>query len=540
MTMSKPKLIGWGYDGDEISDTERQMVTSRMRERFGGDFEIRKAPSEDGIKLHPPRLSVPASLTAFASSDRGERLRHTYGKSFPDYARQFQGDFRNAPDIVAYARSEADIAAVYDYAVRANVAVIPFGGGTSVCGGVEPAVGDNFNGTISLDLTCLDKVLEVDKTSRAARIQGGIRVPAMEAQLRPHGLTLRHFPQSMELATLGGMIATRSGGHFATLYTHIDDLAESLRMVTPSGVLESRRLPGSGAGPSPDRLMIGSEGALGIITEAWMRLQARPTFRAGTAVLFDDVFKAAEAVRIISQAGLYPANVRLLDQREAFNNGFGDGRQSVVVLAFENADHPVDAWMDRALAIALDFGGRFDQEAAKSGSGHRTGAAEAWRNAFIRMPYYKKTVVEMGIITDTFETAITWERFPAFYEAILATTEEACLAATGHKGNVSCRFTHCYPDGPAPYISFQAKGRHGALAEQWLEIKSRALDAVIEHGGTVTHHHAIGRNHMPWYQRQRPELFGAAIEAAKDRLDPKGILNPGVLVPGRASTHYAK
>src|SRR6516225_1351217 len=180
MTTSKPKLIGWGYEGDEISDAERHMVTSRMRERFGGDFEIRKAPSEDAIELHSPRLSVPANLSAFASSDRRERLLHTYGKSYPDYARQFQGDFRSAPDIVAHVRSEEDIAAVLDFAANANVAVIPFGGGTSVCGGVEPVVGSGFNGTISLDLTRLDKLLEVDRRSRAARIQGGIRVPAME------------------------------------------------------------------------------------------------------------------------------------------------------------------------------------------------------------------------------------------------------------------------------------------------------------------------------------------------------------------------
>ncbi|MEZ5822088.1 MAG: FAD-binding oxidoreductase [Xanthobacteraceae bacterium] len=533
MAMRRLKLVGWGYEDDEISDAERQMVTSRMRERFGGEFDVRKAPGADAVELHAPRLAVPVELSAYATDARQDRLLHTYGKSYPDYARQFLGDYRNAPDIVAYVRDEADIAAVYDHATKVNAAVIPFGGGTSVCGGVEPVVGGAFNGTISLDLTRLDRIVEVDKTSRAARIQGGIRVPAMEDHLKSHGLTLRHFPQSMELATLGGMIATRSGGHFATLYTHIDDLVESLRTVTPSGVIESRRLPGSGAGPSPDRMMIGSEGALGIITEAWVRLQARPTFRAGTAVLFDDVYKAAEAVRVISQAWLFPANVRLLDAREASNNGFGDGRQSVVVLAFENADHPVDAWMDRALAITRDFGGSFDRDVAKSGSGHRAGAAEAWRNAFIRMPYYKKTIVEMGIITDTFETAITWERFPAFYRAIIAATEEACLKATGQKGSVSCRFTHSYPDGPAPYFSFQAKGRHGALAEQWLEIKSRALDAVIAHGGTVTHHHAVGRDHMPWYNRQRPDLFGSALQGAKDRLDPKGILNPGVLLPAR-------
>lgn len=534
MTKRKLKLVGWGYEDEEISAAEHAMITTRFAERFGGDFEVRKAPTEDAFDPPRTRIDIPSRLTEFSTSDKRERLIHAYGKSFPDYARQFMRDCRSAPDIVAFARSEADIEAVYEYASGANVAVIPFGGGTSVCGGVEPSVGSSFNGTISLDLTGLDKVLEVDRTSRAARIQGGIRVPAMEAELKKHGLTMRHFPQSMELATLGGMIATRSGGHFATLYTHIDDLVESLRVVTPAGTMESRRLPGSGAGPSPDRLMIGSEGALGIITEAWMRLQERPSHRAGTAVLFDTVFKAAEAVRVIAQAGLYPANVRLLDAREAANNGFGDGKQSVVVLAFESADHPVDAWMDRALAICREQGGSWDIDAAKSGSGHRQGAAEAWRNAFIRMPYYKKSLVEMGIITDTFETAITWERFPAFYEAIMEATSAACMEATGQKGSVSCRFTHVYPDGPAPYFSFQAKGRHGALAEQWLAIKSRSLDAVIRHGGTVTHHHAVGRDHMPWYNRQRPELFAAALAGAKDRLDPKGILNPGVLLPAKA------
>ncbi len=534
MTKKQLKIVGWGYEGDEISAEEHEMITTRFTERFEGDFEIRQAPGEESIELHAPRLEIPAALAPFSSAAKRDRLVHTYGKSFPDYARAFERDFSPAPDIVAFARSESDIEAVYDHAAGANVAVIPFGGGTSVCGGTEPAVGSSYNGTISLDLTGLDKVLEIDKTSRAARIQGGIRVPAMEAQLKTHGLTMRHFPQSMELATLGGMIATRSGGHFATLYTHIDDFVESLRMVTPAGTMESRRLPGSGAGPSPDRLMIGSEGALGIITEAWMRLQDRPSFRGGTAVLFDDVLNAAEAVRTICQAALYPANVRLLDAAEAYFNGFGDGKQSVVILAFENNDHPVGPWLDRALEICRDFGGGYDDGAAKSGEGHRAGAAGAWRHAFIRMPYWKKTIVGMGIITDTFETAITWERFPAFYQAVMAATEEAAREVTGQPGSVSCRFTHCYPDGPAPYFSFQAKGRHGALAEQWRAIKSKAFDAVIAHGGTITHHHAVGRDHMPWYNRQRPDLFADALAGAKGRLDPKGILNPGVLLPAPA------
>jgi alkyldihydroxyacetonephosphate synthase len=533
MTKQRLKIVGWGYEGDDLSADERELVVSRFRNRFGGDFALRDAPAEDAIDLHPPRIDVPQALAAFCTAAKRERLVHTYGRSYLDYVRGFDGDFTNAPDLVAHARSEADIAAVYDHAAGANVAVIPFGGGTSVCGGVEPAVGGAYNGTISLDLTGLDRILEIDRTSRAARIQGGIRVPAMEAGLRPHGLTMRHFPQSMELATLGGMIATRSGGHFATLYTHIDDFVESLRTVTPAGVMESRRLPGSGAGPSPDRMIIGSEGALGIITEAWMRLQDRPAHRGGTAVLFDDLFKAADAVRVICQAALYPANVRLLDPREAEYNGFGDGRQTVVVLGFESNDHPVGPWLDRALEICRDFGGGYDEDAARSGEGHLAGAAGAWRQAFIRMPYYTKTLVGMGIVTDTFETAITWERFPGFYEAVVGATEKAVKEVTGQPGAVSCRFTHCYPDGPAPYFSFHGKGRHGALVEQWREIKSRALDAVIGGGGTVTHHHAVGRDHMPWYDRQRPALFADALAGAKERLDPRWILNPGVLLAPR-------
>ena len=248
------------------------------------------------------------------------------------------------------------MAAVLAWAADAGAAVIPFGGGSSVVGGVEPAVGDGFAGTISLDLKGLDRVLEVDRTSRAARIQGGILGPALEAALKPHDLTLRHFPQSFECSTLGGWIATRSGGHFATLYTHIDDFVESLRVVTPAGIMESRRLPGSGAGPSPDRLMIGSEGALGVITEAWMRLQDRPTFRAGAAVAFDDFLAGAHAVRAVGQAGLFPSNLRLVDAAECAANGVNDGSFALLVLAFELADHPVDAW--QAEGPATDPGSR--------------------------------------------------------------------------------------------------------------------------------------------------------------------------------------
>jgi alkyldihydroxyacetonephosphate synthase len=339
---------------------------------------------------------------------------------------------------------------------------------------------------------------------------------------------LRHFPQSFEYSTLGGWIATRSGGHFASLYTHIDDLVESLRVVTPRGMLETRRLPGSGAGPSPDRMFIGSEGTLGVIARAWMRLQPRPRFRSGASVRFDSLFAAARALRAIAQAGLYPSNCRILDPQEAYNTGAADGSVAIMVLGFESGDHPPDAWMARALECCADHGGT--PEAAKAGGAHLEGAAGIWRNAFIRMPYAREFLTPAGLINDTFETAITWDRFESFHDSVKAATERAILAATGVKGEVTCRFTHVYPDGPAPYFSFHALGRHGALMEQWQAIKNAASDALIEAGGTITHHHAVGRDHRPWYDRQRPALFAAALRAAKTELDPLGMLNPGVLI----------
>jgi alkyldihydroxyacetonephosphate synthase len=524
------KHFGWGREGEGFSADEKEFAFSRLRERFGVDsFEERKPPRLEDIKLLPPRITPPATLAAICSSDVHDRASHTYGKSYPDYVRGVAGDYDCAPDVVAYPRNEDEVAAVLDWAGGARAAVTPYGGGSSVCGGVEPRVdGIRHKAAVTIDLRELGAVVEVDKTSRAALIEGGAYGPALEAELKPHGLTLRHFPQSFEYSTLGGWIATRSGGHFATLYTHIDDLVESLRVVTPQGIIESRRLPGSGAGPSPDRLFIGSEGTLGIITRAWMRLQDRPRFRAGGSVRFKDFFTAARALRMVSQAGLYPANCRILDPQEAYNTGAGDGSAAIMVLAFESGDHAVGPWMSRALECCADHGGELDTPAGRDA--HREGAAERWRTAFIRMPYAHEVTVPCAVINDTFESAITWERFETFHDSIMAATKDAVRQATGRGGSVTCRVTHVYPDGPAPYFTFHALGRHGELMQQWRAIKSAALDAVIEAGGTVTHHHAVGRDHRPWYDRQRPLLFAEALKAAKHALDPQALLNPGVLI----------
>ncbi len=398
--------------------------------------------------------------------------------------------------------------------------MIPFGGGTSVVGGVEADVGPFFRGVLSLDTRRLDRVLEVDPTSRAARIQAGAAGPVLESQLAEHGFTLRHFPQSFEFSTLGGWIATRAGGHFATLYTHVDDLVESIRTVTPSGVLESRRLPASGAGPSPDRLILGSEGALGVITEAWMRVRPRPRHRSRANVLFRDYARAVEATRAIAQSGLHPANCRLLDRREALLNRVALGRSHVLLLGFESAELPQEPTLKQALDVAIGLGGRCPE-----GARHRTGdaggergdAAGKWRRAFFEGPYLQSALVSLGVIADTFETCCTWDRFEALHGAVVQGVRAAMKRACG-TGFLTCRFTHVYPDGPAPYFTFLAPAERGRELEQWVEIKRAASEALLEHGATITHHHAVGRLHRPWYERQSPDPFAA------------GILNPGVLL----------
>jgi alkyldihydroxyacetonephosphate synthase len=375
------------------------------------------------------------------------------------------------------------------------------------------------------------------------------------AQLAPQGLTLRHYPQSFEFSTLGGWIVTRAGGHYATLYTHIDDFVQAVRMVTPSGVLETRRVPYSGAGPSPERLVLGSEGAFGIVTEAWIRVQPRPRWRASASVKFDRWSDAVAATRALSQSGLYPSNCRLLDEREALLHQVGTG-SSVLLLAFESADHPVEPWMERALSIATDLGGNCEDEAKYSTDvvysmrpssspsqpapvpspdqpdAHDAPDASAWKRSFLDAPYLQSALVSLGVVCDTFETACTWERFPELHAAVVQAVEGAMKSACGG-GVVTCRFTHVYPDGPAPYYTFLAPGREGAEIEQWTAIKAAASEAILACSGTITHHHAVGRLHRPWWEKERSALFEDALLAAKDRFDPRGILNPGCLLPAR-------
>ena len=517
---------GWGATNDELTPTEAAALVGRTRAILPDhDFTDHDPPNPTALGIASAQLRPPATLAPLCSDNPVDRLSHARGKAFRDVVRNLLGQIENIPDLVARPRTEGDVVDLLDWCTATATPVIPYGGGSSVVGGIEPRFD---RPALALDLSNLDQVLEVDPSSRTARIQAGIYGPALENELRRHGLTLRHYPQSFAYSTLGGWLATRAGGHFATLYTHIDDLTESIRAVTPLGVNESRRLPGSGAGPSPDRMFLGSEGILGVITEAWMRLQDRPIWQVTASITFDDYYWAVAATRAIAQAGLHPSNCRLLDSAEAFINAGVAVGGGLLLLAFESADHPVGSWLDRALQLVADHGGTVGARRSRDAAAHDS--ASAWRAAFLRMPYQRDALARRSMIVETFETACTWDNFESLHHAVTAAARTAIAEVCGGTGLMTCRFTHVYPDGPAPYYGIYAAGRWGSTVAQWDDIKAAVSEAITTHGGTITHHHAVGRDHRPWYDRQRPDPFAAAVRAAKSVLDPAGILNPGVLI----------
>ncbi len=523
----------WGDPSAAVSDEEVEASAALLAARFP-DADLAPEPAVDwrSVELPEPRLTAPDALAHLCSSQPFDRLLHAKGRSYLDLVAARRGDYGTPPDAVATPATPQEVAAVLDWCGDAGATCIPFGGGTSVVGGVNPP---DRPPVVTLQLRRMNALLDVDHASRAAWIQGGATGPVVENLLRPHGLTLRFYPQSFEYSTVGGWLATRAAGHYATGPTHIDDLVESVSAITPAGPWTSRRLPASGAGPSPDRLLLGSEGTLGVITDAWLRVQQRPVHRAGASVRFATFSAGASAIRAITQSGLQPAGCRLLDPLEAALAGAGDGTSAVAVLSFESALWPVDADLAAALSLCRDAGGEPGEQRADSDP-----ATQRWRNSFLRAPYLRDAMIGLGVLAETFETATTWDHFDDLVADVVATTTAAVTSACGD-GIVTCRITHAYPDGAAPYFTVIAPAPRGAEASAWQAVKDAASEALLDSGATITHHHAVGRDHRPWYDRQRPDVFGDALVQVKRTLDPAGMLNPGVLIdPASAPGHLGR
>lgn len=514
--------IGWGYIEDALGEAERASLVQAMQAFLGeGMAERRPPPAPHEIAILRARLQPPESLADFIATDHASSLLHAVGRSFRDLATLRAGEPVPAPDAVATPRDENELSQLLAWASDAGIAVIPFGGGSSVVGGVNPENLAHWNGVVTLDLQHLSSVLEVSERDRVVHAQAGILGPDLDAALKPHGLAVRHYPQSYFHSTLGGWVATRGAGHFSTLRAKIEDRVQALSVMLPDGqVAETRPLPASSVGPDPNRLWCGSEGALGVITDVRLRLVPDPAHKTGAAVGFDDFESALEATRAIVQAELWPTQMRVLDPYEhlvsaAMAGQAGQG--ALMILGFEG-ERPVDDRLAAAVELAREHGGT-----PREGGG---GAGE-WRDAFFRQPYLRDVLLDYAVIADTFETAVPWSAVPEFYHAVRRATLDGIEHVAG-TGGVTARVTHAYPDGVALYFSFYAPGAHDALLGQWRELKWAASEAVINGGGTISHHHAMGRDHKPWAHDELPGAFRAAIRGAKRELDPRGVMNPGL------------
>ena len=521
----------WGFTDDEPSQAERLAAAKRASHLHNEEIVPPPIPRIDEIKIRESRLEVPSKLAEFVSADHHDRIVHTHGGHSMELLQAVRGDFAHPPDAVAHPSTDEELEELVNWCSQYDIKLIPYGGGTSVVWGVN--VPPETNKVVSLDTDRLNQILEIDEVSRAARFQAGILGPELESALKPHGLTLRHYPQSFPWSTVGGWIATRSGGHYATNHTHIDDFVESTRMFTPTGWFETRRLPGSGAGPSPDRLVIGSEGSLGLITEAWLRLQARPKYRASAGVLFSDWYTGTTAVRELAQSKLFPANLRILDPVESENAAGVRSGDALLIIGFESASVPQGNQMKAAIEIARNYGGKVRDEdvVIDDGSGTATGRGGSvgqWRSSFIGVN--AGVQLGLGLLSDTFETATTWDNWETFDQEVRTRVGDVLNRTLGSSAKLSCRFTHVYPDGPAPYYTFSGVVPLGSEMEIWRTIKHVANQVIIECGGTITHHHAVGRLHKDAWEQQTPVLFGDMLRAAKAVVDPSGLFNPGVLI----------
>ena len=535
----------WGWGDPALEPQLPDHAVAFLRETLDVQGDRRPPVALEEVRLPPP--AVPGGLRAALAEaagadgvrdDHAARVLRAAGKSYPDLVRQRAGEPGAAPDVVASPPSHEAVRAVLDACARAGAAVVPFGGGTSVVGGVEPFHGE-FGTLVSLDLGRLDRLVGVDETSLTAVLEPGLRGPEVEAALGRHGLTLGHFPQSYEYATLGGFVATRSAGQASTGYGRIDELVLGLRCAAPAGDLDLPPLPASAAGPGLRELLVGSEGTLGVITQAALRVRPAPEERRYEGWFFRSFGEGTEALRALEQTGAAPHIARVSDEEETRMSlalageggpaarlgrrylrlrGYAGG--CLAMMGWEGERDAVERRRARSAAILRRAGGL--------ALGRAPG--RAWERSRYSTPYLRDDMLARGVMVETLETATQWSRLHELHAAVRGALH-AALEKRGTPPLVLCHVSHLYPSGASLYFTFLARQEPGAEIEQWRAAKRAACDAIAAHGGTITHHHAVGRDHAEWMTAEVGETGVAALRALKRELDPAGIMNPGKLVP---------
>lgn len=533
------KWWGWGDPG--VAPTLDDEALGALRERIGELEGWPLARSLEGFGL-PAAQGLPRALVEAVGEENvfvgdEDRLRHAVGRGYVDLARLRNGALEAAPDAVLLPRSASTLQRVLEVCAAEGVAVVPFGGGTSVVGGVEPVRGGHGR-LVSLDLAALRDVV-VDERSLTARLGAGLRGPEAEAALARFGLTLGHFPQSFEYATIGGFAATRSAGQASSGYGRFDALVSSVRLLAPAGELATLETPHTAAGPALRELVIGSEGVLGVIPDVTVRVRPAPSVKRYEAWMAESFEAGSEIVRTLAQGPGLPEVIRVSDEEETegtlalsgprglsgrlFGGYIGLRRRrggALVIVGFEGDEEHVAR--KRALTVrALRAGG-----AAYLGQA----AGNAWEHGRYQGPYLRDTLMEMGAMVETLETSHTWSRLEELHKAVGATIRGA-LAEQGTPALVFCHLSHAYPDGASLYFTFISRSRRGAELSQWRAVKQAASEAIVAHGATITHHHGIGRDHAPYMEVEVGAAGLEALRALKDQLDPAGLMNPGKLLP---------
>jgi alkyldihydroxyacetonephosphate synthase len=545
MTAPAPRMRWWGW-GEDGRDAPLPAGARRLLEAEVGALPARRT---DPVALEDVRLPDPAlpagareRLAAIVGAehvrdDRLARVTHAAGRGYHDLVRLRAGQLEDAPDAVAYPADADQVLALLRACAQEGVAVVPFGGGTSVVGGVEPLRG-RFAAVLSLDLARLDRLLAVDRTSLIATVQPGMTGPALEAALARHGLTLGHFPQSFEHSTVGGWVATRSAGQASTGYGRIDGLVAGLRLAAPAGEIVLPARPASAAGPSLRELLVGSEGTLGVITEVTLRVRPRPAVRRYKAFSLPRFAAGLDTLRALAQAGAAPHVARLSDEAETrvslalagggaatralrgYLRARGRARGCLVIAGWEDAS-------ERALRRRRAAASRLLRAHGAIALGGPVG--RAWEHGRFQAPYLRDELLAHGVLVETLETAAPWSALPELHRAVGAALEHA-LRARGTPPVVMCHVSHLYRDGASLYWTFLARQQPGEELAQWHAAKAAASEGIVAGGGTITHHHAVGRDHAPWLEREVGPLGIALLRAAKATLDPDGIMNPGKLL----------